>query len=150
MGYYSVYNDEFLTHHGVMGMKWGVRRYQNPDGTLTAAGRKRYLKFAGSDSNEKKTRLVNLMRSNAEWQKGQSGKQQKALASKIDKIKGPISDKDLKKYEQLAKKYASDQGKNYVTIKDLNSSIKSGREGVKVAGKLINMYGQLVLNEAIK
>lgn len=31
-----------LYHHGIKGMKWGVRRYQKKDGTLTAAGKKRY------------------------------------------------------------------------------------------------------------
>ena len=33
-------SDYELYHHGVKGMKWGVRRYQNKDGTLTAAGKK--------------------------------------------------------------------------------------------------------------
>lgn len=32
----------YLAHHGIKGMKWGVRRYRNEDGTLTAAGKKRY------------------------------------------------------------------------------------------------------------
>lgn len=31
-----------LYHHGIKGQKWGVRRYQNKDGRLTAAGKKRY------------------------------------------------------------------------------------------------------------
>jgi hypothetical protein len=31
-----------LCHYGIKGMKWGIRHYQNPDGTLTAAGKERY------------------------------------------------------------------------------------------------------------
>lgn len=34
--------NEILSHYGIKGMKWGVRRYQNSDGTLTSAGKKRY------------------------------------------------------------------------------------------------------------
>lgn len=35
---------DHLAHHGILGQKWGVRRYQNSDGTLTDLGKKRYRK----------------------------------------------------------------------------------------------------------
>lgn len=38
---WRLYSDE-LYHHGIKGQKWGVRRFQNDDGTLTSAGRSRY------------------------------------------------------------------------------------------------------------
>lgn len=36
------YDNDYLMHHGIKGMKWGVRRFQKKDGALTSAGRKRY------------------------------------------------------------------------------------------------------------
>lgn len=48
------FSDSYLEHYGVLGMKWGVRRYQNKDGTLTSKGKKRY----GNKTNKDKKVLT--------------------------------------------------------------------------------------------
>lgn len=40
--YFNPYGSDELYHHGILGMRWGIRRYQNKDGSLTPDGKKRY------------------------------------------------------------------------------------------------------------
>lgn len=64
-------NNNELYHHGILGMKWGVRRYQNADGSLTAAGRRRQKHQMSDDAKEAraiKKKKVNQM-TNAELRK---------------------------------------------------------------------------------
>lgn len=57
--------EDYLAHHGILGQKWGIRRFQNPDGTRTEAGKERYRSASEVAEEVKKQIAPNLLKLDA-------------------------------------------------------------------------------------
>lgn len=100
MSEYYMTKDE-LYHHGILGQKWGIRRYQNFDGSYTQAGLKRYNK--SKDAYEKKK---------AEYKEIKKDKTKSRYEKKYAKAKVAEAKRQMNKdYKHLALDKKGDEGK---------------------------------------
>lgn len=87
---YGPARSDELYHHGVKGQKWGVRRYQNEDGSLTPAGKVRYYKTIGLIKNVNyqndvaKADILKYRGSNTSKSKAKAEVSQNKIASEVE------------------------------------------------------------------
>jgi hypothetical protein len=121
------FKSDYLTHSGILGMKWGIRRYQNPDGSLTEEGRQHY---GVGPAREKEGLVSSIKRKSAEKK---TAKQRKAALDKARAAKAAKA-----KQEKLAKEYEENKQK----------VLKSGKasEVAKYKGQMSNQELSEALN----
>lgn len=125
-------NKQELYHYGIKGMKWGVRRYQNADGTLTAAGKKRnakqinkQLKKSFSRSGSMKDSVdaiessVDSIVSKSQKQKIKSTRDEwLEKQGVVDKEENKVSNEITKVADRLYKNEIQKNGDSYPTERD--------------------------------
>lgn len=134
MEYRNIYNEE-LAHHGVKGMKWGVRRYQNYDGSYTKKGLARYNK-AETDYNNAKEQYK---KTKTAYKGGSVTKQEyKSSKQSVKKAKTELNTA----YDRLKTDKLADEGKKLYkqgkTITDNNRKNAIAQVAVVVGSKVVS------------
>ena len=122
-----------LRHHGIKGQKWGVRRYQNEDGSLTPEGKKRYGSYE---------KIVEDSRKNYRDQARELKKDLKWLEDHSDDVDDPeyiqVIRDQIKAAEKLAKTYSVEDAKELVRRQDtLEGQLRTDKVMNKIGGVAI-------------
>lgn len=114
-----IYGDE-LYHHGVKGQRWGIRRYQNPDGSLTEAGKRRYLAEVHEDMEREFYRNISSKEARKVSRIGKNGYDQRGMDWNEAYRHGKVTAKD-----DLEVRRASRRAREYVENKYGKDTLKA-------------------------
>ena len=107
-------NANELTHHGILGMKWGVRRYQNKDGSLTPAGKRKAAKMKDKYTELTGKRLIRKPTKKSEVQNDTNKK--KGIKEMSDtELREKINRLTMEKQAKGLESDLSSTGKKFVT-----------------------------------
>lgn len=126
-----------LRHHGIKGQKWGVRRFQNKDGSLTPAGAKRY----SSDDYKKALAKVNKAdKTLSDVKKMRNDAEAKTYEKKIKYDLSKMSDKDL---QQAVNRLNMEE--RYTQVMTQRHRLEQGEDKVN---KILNVAGSALTGAA--
>lgn len=141
-------SDDELQHHGILGMRWGRRRYQNKDGSLTEKGKKRYNKETAELKAEKRTLRNKLRVKKKEENLNKLKSERDALQKAVDEGETPEAKKERLMKSTNAKEIYENRG--LFTTAELNDRINRMDTETRLAGKVAEQQKQTGLDHVNK